>query len=722
MKIGPSSTSNLPEVEALNQDIGENYEITELIGSGGMGAVYLATQKGLERQVAIKILPGDIEGLRKRFGKEAHVLAQCSHPNIVSVYDFGETKSGIPFIVMEYVRGGDLQQMLDRGRIPFQDGFSMLRQICDGLAYAHSRDLVHLDIKPANILIDDEGIVKIVDFGLARIIGESPAQSSIGGTALYSAPETINNKTGIDQRADIYSLGIVIYQLLTGDLPMGLWMPPSEVDPGLPRDFDKVVEMALKKNPAVRYQNIVELEADILDIYFSRPETESESENLDHPELQKRLWYVFLGLVVSQFLGIGFNIWFNQRHIIPLFFEGESYRFTSAVNVYNLIAYIPLLSIWGWVVFTLPNHRNAKRRVINLPWIGAGISAIGWAGSIPGLWLPLRDAGAGYALQLSISVCIGAAIALSQVFLVIDLLSQKLLYSHFFTRSEKPWCTPGGLSLSLTRRGLIWTISSGICPVIALLLLVDEEHRLFAGTAALACISFGFFGSWLLGRLVVDPLNHLADAAAKVGSGDLRTRVDIVGSDELGILGYEFNRMVAGLRERRYIRESLGRTTERAVTDAILNRPDAQHGVIRDVVVLAVHLDGYESLMTELEPDEAIRLSQEINDSFTRPVERFKGMPHQNLGEIFTAVFGATPESTDSAKEAERAGNALFEDLQNISPEEGWTVGIGIAAGEALTGTLKVPGDREFLVAGEVVEKAVRLAREANGKINSTVS
>lgn len=720
MKMEGPSTFPVPEVDDLNQDIGENFDITELIGSGGMGAVFLGTQAGLGRKVAIKILPGKIEGLRSRFLAEAKVLAQCSHPNIVSVFDFGETQSGIPYIVMEYIEGGDLETKIEQGNISDGDLFSWLRQICDGLAYAHSRDMVHLDIKPANLLITDKGDVKIVDFGLARIVGKEK-QKSVGGTALYAAPETMTNDEGVDQRADIYSLGVVIYQMLTGKIPKGMWLPPSKADPTVNPAFDRIIDYALKKSLAARYQNIVELETDLTEIFFSLPDTEKVVSRVDSAELKKRLAYVFFGLFVSQVMGSAFNVWYNQRHIIPLFFEGESNRFINAVNVYHILAYTPLLSFWGWLVFSLlrekPDSQVAKRRVINLPWFGAGISAIGWAGTIPAVWIPLRDAGLDFGIQLTISVCIGAAIALSQVFLVVDLLCQKLLYKHFFSSDEKPWSTSGAISLSLTRRGLIWAVSSGICPVIALLLLVSEDHRLFAVSAALACISFAFFGSWLLGKLIVDPLHQLSAAAARVGGGDLRTRVDLVGTDELGILGFEFNRMVTGLRERQYIRESLGRTSGHSTTEAILNRKESLDGMMREVVIVAVYLEGYQRVIATLPPDEAIRLTEDFAVQFTNPVERFRGITHQNLGDAFTAAFGATPESRSPVDEANKAALALFKELNSLFANHEVTIGIGVAGGPALTGTIDVLRQREVVVAGDVVNRATRLALGAKSEI-----
>ncbi|MGD1018713.1 MAG: protein kinase [Verrucomicrobiia bacterium] len=236
-------------------------EILGLVGRGGMGVVYKARQKRLDRLVALKILPPNVSrdpAFSERFTREAKALARLTHPNIVSVHDFGQT-DGLFYFVMEFVDGMNLRQLLDTGKIAPKEALAIVPQICDALQYAHDKGIVHRDIKPENILIDKSGVVKIADFGLAKLVGLEAKDLTITsardviGTPLYMAPEQIEHPQDVDHRADIYSLGVVFYQMLTGELPIGRFAPPSKkvrVDVRL----DEVVLHALEKEPQRRYQ------------------------------------------------------------------------------------------------------------------------------------------------------------------------------------------------------------------------------------------------------------------------------------------------------------------------------------------------------------------------------------------------------------------------------------------------------------------------------------
>jgi hypothetical protein len=236
-------------------------EIIALIGQGGMGAVYRARQASLDRTVALKILPpptGRDPGFTERFAREARALARLSHPNIVAVHDVGET-GGYHYLLMEFVDGVTLRHLLTAGKIAPREALAIVPQICDALQYAHDKGIVHRDIKPENILLDKTGAVKIADFGLAKIVGlEAPDFTITGardvmGTLHYMAPEQVEHPLEVDHRADIYSVGVVFYQMLTGELPLGRFAPPSRkvhIDVRL----DEVVLRALEKEPALRYQ------------------------------------------------------------------------------------------------------------------------------------------------------------------------------------------------------------------------------------------------------------------------------------------------------------------------------------------------------------------------------------------------------------------------------------------------------------------------------------
>ncbi|HJT76857.1 MAG TPA: serine/threonine-protein kinase, partial [Gemmataceae bacterium] len=237
-------------------------EVLELLGQGGMGAVYKARQPHLDRLVALKILPpeaGQDPAFVERFTREARALARLSHPHIVAVHDFGQA-DGLYYFLMEYVDGVNLRQLLEAGPLEPRQALLIVPQICDALHYAHGEGVVHRDIKPENILLDRKGRVKIADFGLAKLLGRGPADFTLTssrqvmGTLHYMAPEQMERPLEVDHRADIYSLGVVFYEMLTGELPLGRFDPPSkksQVDVRL----DEVVFRALEKEPERRYQH-----------------------------------------------------------------------------------------------------------------------------------------------------------------------------------------------------------------------------------------------------------------------------------------------------------------------------------------------------------------------------------------------------------------------------------------------------------------------------------
>ena len=237
-------------------------EVLERIGRGGMGVVYRARQRSLDREVALKVLPPDAAaqpGFAERFEREARSLARLDHQNVVRVYE-ADVVDGLYYLIMEYVDGTDLRSAMRAGLQPPQ-ALRVVGEICDALQYAHDRGIVHRDIKPENILLDRAGRVKIADFGLAKIVGTRDGAYSITGAAMamgtphYMAPEQMSDSAGVDHRADIYSLGVVFYEMLTGALPIGRFPPPSEkvaVDVRL----DDVVLRALESERERRYQRV----------------------------------------------------------------------------------------------------------------------------------------------------------------------------------------------------------------------------------------------------------------------------------------------------------------------------------------------------------------------------------------------------------------------------------------------------------------------------------
>jgi serine/threonine protein kinase len=266
---GANGAGALPDPASLAEYFPQ-LEVLELLGQGGMGAVYKARQPGLDRLVALKILPlqaGSDPGFAERFNREARALARLSHPHIVAVYDFGQTH-GLHYFIMEYVDGPNLRQIERANRLSTREALQIIPQICEALQFAHDEGVVHRDVKPENVLLDKKGRVKIADFGLAKILGREPRDlrltgaQDVVGTPHYMAPEQVEHPQEVDHRADIYSLGVVFYEMLTGELPLGKFALPSQkvqVDVRL----DEVVLHTLEKEPSRRYQHASQLKTDV---------------------------------------------------------------------------------------------------------------------------------------------------------------------------------------------------------------------------------------------------------------------------------------------------------------------------------------------------------------------------------------------------------------------------------------------------------------------------
>jgi predicted Ser/Thr protein kinase len=253
------------------------YEVLERIGGGGMGTVFKARDSVLNRIVALKVISGGDEvtdELRARFFREAQACARLTHPNIVTIYDLGEG-DGRLFIVMEYLEGRELKQLIaQQASITIEDKLSIMRQVCDGLHYAHLQGIIHRDIKPGNILIRPDGQVKILDFGVARIADTEQGLTRTGlimGTLRYVAPEQIRGLA--DARSDIFSVGAVFYELLSGQSPFSGKSAPEildqirtqeprplqQIDPSLPAELVGLVARALRKDPAERFADLLQV-------------------------------------------------------------------------------------------------------------------------------------------------------------------------------------------------------------------------------------------------------------------------------------------------------------------------------------------------------------------------------------------------------------------------------------------------------------------------------
>jgi serine/threonine protein kinase len=274
---GISTTANqpragigdIPSIEQLAA-LFPQLEVIELIGRGGMGFVFKARQLHLDREVALKLLPeklGTDPHFADRFAREARVLAKLNHPNIVMVHDFGHV-GGFYYLTMEYVEGLNLRQAMRMGKFSPAEALAIVPKICDALQFAHEQGVLHRDIKPENLLLDARGRMKIADFGIAKLIGEETSAADLTGTGAslgtphYMAPEQFENPSQVDHRADIYSLGVVFYEMLTGELPLGRFNAPSaraEMD----ERIDAIVLRALARERDLRQKDARQLQTEV---------------------------------------------------------------------------------------------------------------------------------------------------------------------------------------------------------------------------------------------------------------------------------------------------------------------------------------------------------------------------------------------------------------------------------------------------------------------------
>ncbi|MCX6896483.1 MAG: serine/threonine-protein kinase [Verrucomicrobia bacterium] len=379
-------------------------EILELIGQGGMGAVYKARQKQLDRIVALKILPpgiGDDPAFAERFTREAKALAKLNHPGIVTLYEFGNVDnlpasspapnaSRLFYFLMEYVDGVNLRQLLAGSRVAAREALAIVPQICDALQFAHDQGIVHRDIKPENILLDRRGRVKVADFGLAKIIGDvAPTSLSAGsggipaasagnteqgcsanpqagkpalpaftdagrvlGTPQYMSPEQIHAPGEVDHRADIYALGVVFYQMLTGELPGKQLQPPSakvQIDVRL----DEIVLRALEQKPELRYQQVSQVKTLVETIAASPEQSEVRSPKPEvAPRFSQIAKWISVGCGILIFAWFGMGAYMSVAH--------RAYSATAVIVPAKAEFPIP----GSWVVESEPLAELVKKPVV----------------------------------------------------------------------------------------------------------------------------------------------------------------------------------------------------------------------------------------------------------------------------------------------------------------------------------------------------------------------
>ena len=322
----------------IGRELG-NYRIEKPLGAGGMGEVFLAHDSKLNRKVALKILPAEFvldEERVKRFEREAKAVSALNHPNIVTIYDFGQL-DGINFIVTEYIEGKTVRELI-KENLSLKETLAVVSQTCEALAAAHSSGIIHRDIKPENIMVRPDGYVKVLDFGLAKLNPQADSihvsltnytqKGMIIGTLAYMSPEQVSDEH-IDHRTDLWSLGVVFYEMLTGENPfkgenrqatlnaiLNVNPPPvSESVPSLPAELDRILEKALEKDAEVSYQNASDIRADLRRVRREidsspslRTGSASEKRRRTDEQTKRNYWLPALGVLALAL--IGFGVWF----------------------------------------------------------------------------------------------------------------------------------------------------------------------------------------------------------------------------------------------------------------------------------------------------------------------------------------------------------------------------------------------------------------------------
>jgi len=287
------TTEFIPPTLQELQTLFPGYTLSRFIAKGGMGAVYLGKQLSLDRPIAIKILPkefGDDVNYRHSFEKEAKALARLNHPNLVGIHDFGDVQ-GMLYIIMEYAPGRSLYHTAHGHSAEEKDAALLVRDMCLGLEHAHEHGIIHRDITPTNVIIDECARPKIIDFGLARPVNDNRTEKIVFGTPGYIAPEVLSTKNPVDQRSDIFSLGVILYELLVGKIPDTPYQLPSSVSDTDPR-FDTVIRKSIDPLPQNRYSSAGEMARDLqylIDHFDDFPVVRSTPMIKDHqkPNIKK---------------------------------------------------------------------------------------------------------------------------------------------------------------------------------------------------------------------------------------------------------------------------------------------------------------------------------------------------------------------------------------------------------------------------------------------------
>jgi len=448
-----------------------------------------------------------------------------------------------------------------------------------------------------------------------------------------------------------------------------------------------------------------------------------------------------LAPVLPQILGSVFNIWYNRNVVTPLLTsEALKDRFHDTIIVFNAVAYPIAIVVWLRLVYSLrPSFRQLcagisvpddqlamlRRRVINLPWWGALIAGTAWLLCIPVFLISLSGVEGNFEplllWHLPISILVSALIAMTHSIFAIELASHWGLYPVFF-RDSRADLTPGGLALTLRGRGILWSVSAGICPIGSLLMLSFAPHtpasnpQAFAVYVGFVGIVFGLFTAGLISWLVAKPVDHLREAAKAVAQGRLDVEVSLPRADEFGLLAAEFNQMVGQLKEKERLRRTFGLHVGRAAATQILARDPGLNGVEQVITVMFVDIRSFTQRSATQSPPEIVRDLNEFMGAMVHVVEsRHGGMINKFLGDGFMALFGVGQNGGSHAGKAVSAGEEMLCVLEELNKtlradaREPFRIGIGIHTGPAVVGSVGSPERLEFTAIGNTINIASRV-------------
>jgi len=458
-----------------------------------------------------------------------------------------------------------------------------------------------------------------------------------------------------------------------------------------------------------------------------------------HP-LRWRLALVISAPILAQFLGSGFNIWYNFVYVQPLLNPVQLAAFLQTVIIYNAIAYPIGLGVWLWAVLSLKRPCRqlmtqqpiserallaAQQRVINLPWWGMAIAGVLWLLCIPVFLIALAQPTGSLSTQLiwdlPISFIIAALIATTHSFFTIELLTQRLLYPILF-QNARPFRTPATFPLSLRLRGLFHAFSGSICPIASLLILTIAPHTCttqnagFAIAVGMVGIAFSLTSAWMVGQLVVEPIKELQRVATAVAEGNLKIRINSLRADEFGPLIDEINHMIEELKEKQILQETFGRHVGEQAAIQILQRDPSLGGIQQELTVLFADLRNFTHRCTLDSPEQIVAILNVFLTEMVDIVEQqHGGMVNKFLGDGFMALFGVGQTDCNHAMQAVEAAQTMLQSLHQINQQlvqqgvEPLSMGIGIHTGSAIVGSIGSNRRLEYTAIGNTVNIASRV-------------